>query len=772
MLNWKSQTLGFLCLVFLPLRAWADPPAEVPIQAEVEHDPASGKTIRILSEGYPPRKPGDWFAIRSGNEAGIFAIDQATGSISLENPQRLESEQPSKWTLIVEAGDPPADQPSSKRQFLLATGLTKREADKQLGLFTTYKIEIRRVSRNLAPTFPPRPEQFYWPSEGDEIGRVRARDPDSEGKIVYSIKSQNPPGIVKIDPETGVLRLTNQESFADAGDVRWSGIVTARDASGLSASTKVWITPPLAFPNLAWADRLASWSRNQIPALRRQTGKGWEQFTGVLTSRIRQANPFDHSLSSAKLNGKPETSPKPQPTKTGKTRPSVPADDGDSQTASTANSPSPEEPEFAFLPEPAVNKTWIFNLLKVWAIFLVYLLLRINKSGQKDGENSEPGHESEADETKAPANDDAQQFVDDSTDSLRDVGELERELEREWNLDFPEEPDPKNGPDNEPVVEKEPETDAELTQENNEESDHDSDRLFADPSLQSPCDFEGNAEPDFRQAGGTETPGGIESDAGSGSTEFPEDFGSGPSPSSDAPQEKHPPYVPAARESEAAALTNSQRQALAMMNSDSKPPRTDPAGPNEAELSTLLGLLDDKYGILRDASGDPVQQETQPTESAADPERIPEAKPATEPERKPEPPTATKTDLDMSVSDYMNRLLANYSSDNPISGKTGGEKKSEPAKKSARATTEPTASGSPSDQVVSEPPPVRIEPVHSLDRESTRSQIELLRHASNETVAFAIRKASSRRNRRRALKIMLFCLLATATYVAWLFLPL
>ncbi len=145
--------LGVLILLIGPVNAFASTPLAITLHVELKENPQPGDLLQVREGSYPPEAQGGWFAIRSGNDAGVFEIDERTGSITIAHPERWENPR-APIELVIEQGNPSeAQRPkyADKRQFLLGAGLSEREICRELGLVTSYEIQVRIDARNASP---------------------------------------------------------------------------------------------------------------------------------------------------------------------------------------------------------------------------------------------------------------------------------------------------------------------------------------------------------------------------------------------------------------------------------------------------------------------------------------------------------------------------------------------------------------------------------------------------------------------------------------------
>ena len=148
-------------------------------------DPDAGSTVR--------------YSIVSGNDAGLFAIDAETGSITYVGTGE-----------DFEAGD--AD-----------FTLTVRASDGSLSTEASVMVSVTNV--NEVPEFASDSYAFTLAENADgsddamAVGRVSATDPDAGSTVRYSIVSGNDAGLFAIDAETGAIAYVGTgENFEGHGD--------------------------------------------------------------------------------------------------------------------------------------------------------------------------------------------------------------------------------------------------------------------------------------------------------------------------------------------------------------------------------------------------------------------------------------------------------------------------------------------------------------------------------------------------------------------------
>ena len=180
--------------------------AAVAVGAVSAADPDADNTVR--------------YSIVSGNDAGLFAIDDETGAIT-----------------YVGSGE---DFEAGNGDFTL----TVQASDGTLSTRTTVTVEVADV--NEAPEFASDSYAFTFPENADgsdhaiPIGRVSATDPDAESTLRYSIVSGNDAGLFAINASTGtVTYVGNGENFE--GRASFTLTVQASDGD-LSTRTTVEVS--------------------------------------------------------------------------------------------------------------------------------------------------------------------------------------------------------------------------------------------------------------------------------------------------------------------------------------------------------------------------------------------------------------------------------------------------------------------------------------------------------------------------------------------------
>ncbi len=135
-------------------------------------------TVKVLS-----------YHITGGNELGLFAVNSATGEISVANSTNLNREQLSSVTLTVEVTD---SGPVDPRTDTASITINLRDVNEFAPVLDDLTLSIAENSAN-----------------GTLVGTVAATDDDATKSLTYSIASGNGLGLFSIDSATGAISVTN-----------------------------------------------------------------------------------------------------------------------------------------------------------------------------------------------------------------------------------------------------------------------------------------------------------------------------------------------------------------------------------------------------------------------------------------------------------------------------------------------------------------------------------------------------------------------------------
>jgi hypothetical protein len=153
------------------------------------------------------------YEITDGNLENIFRIDGSSGSLFVDDTDKLDYESSTHHVLQVVVSDNHKKDPleSSARIFLDVTD-----------------------ANEFAPQIPPSLEDEIFEilensSAGTIIGLVQATDADRDQEVSYSISDGNDPGIFAIDPETGLISVMDATYLDFESDTTHWIVVTVAD---------------------------------------------------------------------------------------------------------------------------------------------------------------------------------------------------------------------------------------------------------------------------------------------------------------------------------------------------------------------------------------------------------------------------------------------------------------------------------------------------------------------------------------------------------------
>ena len=185
----------------------------------VDENASAGSVIGTLVASDPNTGDTLSFAISAGNTAGAFALDAASGTLSVANPAALDFETTPGFALSVQVSD---------------SGALPRS--------TSATVNIALNDVNEAPTVA---DQAFAIDEsaanGTVIGSVVASDPDAGDSQTFAITGGNTGGAFSIDAGTGAITVASSAAVALANSP-FSLSVSVTDAGGLSDSAVVTVT--------------------------------------------------------------------------------------------------------------------------------------------------------------------------------------------------------------------------------------------------------------------------------------------------------------------------------------------------------------------------------------------------------------------------------------------------------------------------------------------------------------------------------------------------
>lgn len=162
-------------------------PAVVPATFSVAENRTSGAIVGTVATTDPEINQSHTFAIVAGNTNGTFAIDPATGQITVADPTMLNYEGTPAYSLTVRATD-------NGSPALSATGT----------------INISVLDANEPPVMNPASFTLAENSAtGTVVGTVTASDPDAGQSRTFLIIAGNSGGAFAINPSTGLITVFN-----------------------------------------------------------------------------------------------------------------------------------------------------------------------------------------------------------------------------------------------------------------------------------------------------------------------------------------------------------------------------------------------------------------------------------------------------------------------------------------------------------------------------------------------------------------------------------
>jgi hypothetical protein len=160
------------------------------------------------------------YTITGGNPSGAFAIDSATGQITVANPSALNYESTSILGLVVQVTDNGSPAQSASAGIIVhVNDVNETPAFVLTGPYS--------VAENSAA--------------GTTVGLAIATDPDAGQTLTYSILGGNTGGAFTINPSTGLISVANPAALNFETTPSFSLTVVATDngTPSLSASTIV-----------------------------------------------------------------------------------------------------------------------------------------------------------------------------------------------------------------------------------------------------------------------------------------------------------------------------------------------------------------------------------------------------------------------------------------------------------------------------------------------------------------------------------------------------
>jgi len=181
---------------------------------------ANGTSVGTVSATDPDSDDTLAFSIISGNTGGAFAINAATGAITVANSTALDFETNPVFTLTVQA---------TNKDSIAASGTGTITID--LSDVTTPPV-VSAATFSLADNSP----------NGTAVGTVLSTNPDSDDALAFAITAGNTGGAFAINPTTGAITVANASALNYQTNPVFHLTVQASDAGSPSQSGSATIT--------------------------------------------------------------------------------------------------------------------------------------------------------------------------------------------------------------------------------------------------------------------------------------------------------------------------------------------------------------------------------------------------------------------------------------------------------------------------------------------------------------------------------------------------
>lgn len=185
------------------------------------------------------------FRLAPGSDAGVFAVDEETGQLSVRQSETLDFETTAFYELEVLA-TPIHDPTADLRQDFVASLVESGAAPGQLRQLLQSDVSLRvRIDVQNVPEAPVIRNQQLAIAEhsfsGAIPGTVIADDPDSGDTLHFELTSGSGQSVFDLDPETGVLRVIRPISLDFEQTSRFQLLITVTDQTGLSAEATMTV---------------------------------------------------------------------------------------------------------------------------------------------------------------------------------------------------------------------------------------------------------------------------------------------------------------------------------------------------------------------------------------------------------------------------------------------------------------------------------------------------------------------------------------------------
>ena len=185
----------------------------------VAEDASNGAVVGTVTASDPDTGDTLTYSITAGNDDGIFAINSATGQITI------------------------ADKTSLNYEAAASHSLTVKVTDNGVGaLNDTATITVNVTDVNESPTADDATLSVAEDaSNGAVVGTVTTADPDAGDTLTYSITAGNGDGIFTINSSTGQITIADNSNLNFESATSYGLTVQVEDAGGLTDTAAVTV---------------------------------------------------------------------------------------------------------------------------------------------------------------------------------------------------------------------------------------------------------------------------------------------------------------------------------------------------------------------------------------------------------------------------------------------------------------------------------------------------------------------------------------------------
>jgi VCBS repeat-containing protein len=184
------------------------PPAISNQSFSVNENSPAGMVVGTVAASDPDAGQTLSYAIIGGNGAGVFAIDSATGRITVADAAALDFESTTSFTLTVQVTD---------------------SGSPALAASATVTVNLNDVNESPSITSPAVFDVDENSAIGTLVGRVSASDPDAGQTLRYAIVAGNSGGAFAIDSISGDITVANTSALNYESTSSFSLTVEVRD---------------------------------------------------------------------------------------------------------------------------------------------------------------------------------------------------------------------------------------------------------------------------------------------------------------------------------------------------------------------------------------------------------------------------------------------------------------------------------------------------------------------------------------------------------------